>query len=246
MESILLQLNSLPPEILKIACLVTCLVSLLGLLRFFGASGLYVYMSLAVVVANIQVMKSVQLSFLSHPIALGTTLFSTTYLCSDILTEYYGPSAARKGVWLSLIANAIATLWLFLTIGMRPELPSAYQSMTLHHHAMKVLFIQSPSIMISGTIAYFCSQFYDIWIFNSLKRLMHGRFLWLRNGCAIAVSSFIDTFLFSILAWIVLNPHPLPLQHVWKTYILGTYWIRLLLACINMPVISLARRQGLF
>ena len=64
----------------------------------FGEIGLYIYSAIAIIVANIQVLKLVKFSFFSEPIALGTVLFASTFLCTDILAEYYGAKKARINV----------------------------------------------------------------------------------------------------------------------------------------------------
>jgi len=236
-------LQNLPPESIEIIGLVAAWIALLAFLRFFGQIGLACYMSIAVIIANIEVLKMAEFSFLSHPIALGTPLFSTTFLCSCLLAEFYGKKAAQKAVWLSVASSCITTFWLTLTIGIDPHLPPLdYDGYTTHHHAMETLFIQSPAIFLAGTIAYVCSQLYDIWLFNRLKVLFQSRLLWLRNGLAMAIASFVDSALFSVLAFMVLHPHPIPFKTIWKGYILGTYGIRLLLTLFNAPIILLARK----
>ena len=57
---------------------------------------MYIYTVIAVIGANIQVLKIVDFPFFSNPIALGTILFASTFLTTDILTEYYGSKFAKK------------------------------------------------------------------------------------------------------------------------------------------------------
>ena len=64
---------------------------------------MYVYTVLAIIVANIQVLKIVNFPFFENPIALGTILFSTTFLTTDILTEYYGVKSARKNILIGFL-----------------------------------------------------------------------------------------------------------------------------------------------
>ena len=80
------------------------------LFKLFGKNGLYVYNIVAVLAANIQVLKGMQLSFTNGPVALGTVVFSSTYLCSGILTEHYGKDAAKHNVWFCFAAQVLMTL----------------------------------------------------------------------------------------------------------------------------------------
>ena len=82
--------NNISIEFTWFIFLVIVFSSILIFLKFFGEVGLYVYTSIAVIAANIQVLKIVKFPFFSDPIALGTILFASTFLCTDILSEYYG------------------------------------------------------------------------------------------------------------------------------------------------------------
>ena len=55
------------------------------------------------------------------------------------------------------------------------------------------------------------------------------------------ISSLIDNTIFSLFAWIILNPEPLNFNTVIFTFILGTYFLRVFIALIDTPFIYLAR-----
>src|ERR1700679_1491336 len=93
--------QALGGEWLSVVLLLVLYSTILGLWRFFGIQGLYLYNILAVVIANIQVLKVSPFFLSPHPVALGTMLFSTTFLVSDILTEHHGTRIAKKGIILS-------------------------------------------------------------------------------------------------------------------------------------------------
>ena len=91
-------LNSISPDYIWVVFLLISLSAILFFLRLFGEVGLYVYTVIAIVAANIQVLKAVQFSFFHESVALGTVLFASTFLCTDILAEHYGVEKARKNV----------------------------------------------------------------------------------------------------------------------------------------------------
>ena len=74
-----------------------------------------------------------------------------------------------------------------------------------------------------------------------LKIITKGKYLWLRNNLSTFSSSLIDNTIFSLLAWIILNPNPLALYVVITTYILGTYILRIIIAIIDTPFIYLSK-----
>ena len=235
-HSLVLWLQQHPPEILTLGLLVSCGFIILVMMRLYGAVGLMVYSSLAVIVANLQVQTATTYRFFDEPIALGTVVFSSIFIVSSILTEYYGKAQARKAVWLSFTGMIIVTFFMLLTIGFKPA-RGFYEA----HKAMCVLFLPAPALIAASLIAYAVGQFNDIWTFATLSRLTRGRFLWFRSFLATLISAFLDNLVFSVLAWMVFAPHPLPWRTVFFTYVLGTYLLRIFVALVGIPFVYLAR-----
>ena len=90
--------NSLSTELMWSIMLLFCFISILIFLRLFGYVGIFIYSSLAVIVGNIQVLKTVDFFYSPEPVALGTILFASTFLCTDILSEYYGKDKAKTNI----------------------------------------------------------------------------------------------------------------------------------------------------
>ena len=65
-------------------------------------------------------IKNCRFSIFSNPIALGTILFSSTFLTTDILSEYYGVKYARKNILIGFISFLIMTIFMLFTIGFSP------------------------------------------------------------------------------------------------------------------------------
>jgi len=244
LQQLLAWLQSLPPEAIWPITLVVCFGSVLVMERLFGEAGLYAYVVLAILAANVQVLKAVQFSVYSAPVALGTVTFSSTYLATDILAERYGTRAARRCVMIGFVSYLAFTLLMLLTIGMRPLTPEqAGEEMGWaleNHRHITALFVNSPALFAAGMIAYLTSQLHDVWLFERLKKATKGRYLWLRNNLSTAISALIDNFVFSVLAWIVFAPDPLPWKTVLWVYVLGTYVLRLLVAVLDTPFMYLA------
>jgi uncharacterized integral membrane protein (TIGR00697 family) len=240
-------MHSLPAEASWGVLLLLCFGAVLAMLRAFGAAGLYAYIVIAVIGANLQVLKPVQFTVFADPVALGTILFASTYLATDILAEHYGKAAARKGVFLGFAGFLFWTLLMLVTLGFPPVTPEqagdALAWAVPVHGSMAVLFTPAPIFFVAGMTAYLISQLNDVWLYDRLRQMTAGRSLWLRNNASTAVSALIDNIVFSLLAWIILAPEPLPFMTVVTTYILGTYALRLLVAVLDTPFIYLAARM---
>lgn len=227
-------MQTLSNEMLGLVTFILCTVSILVLFRLFGATGLYLYNAVIVLLANIQVLKLTSFWFSPEPVALGTVAFATTYLASDILTEHYGKAVARRGVWLSFSGHIIMTLMMIITLGYSVPAGDKIQD------AMLSLFTPSPRILFAGLIAYALSQMLDISLFDWIGRITKRRWLWLRTNIATLLSGLVDNALFSIFAWVILSPRPIGIYTLIFTYILGTYVVRAIVAVISTPVIYLS------
>ncbi len=237
-------------EVVWFIMLIFCFVSILVFLRLFGYVGLYVYSAIAIIAANIQVLKQANFNFFSSinekiipfyepsPIALGTILFASTFLCTDILSEYYGKEKAKKNVLIGFCSFFLMTILMLFTIGIQP---ANDEWVSMVQESLAILFTPMTSIFVASMIAYLISQYFDIWLFGYLKRISPNKLLWLRNNVSTAVSSLIDNTIFSLFAWIILNPNPFPLSDVIMTFILGVYLLRVFIALLDTPFIYLAK-----
>ncbi|MEI8295173.1 MAG: queuosine precursor transporter [Alphaproteobacteria bacterium] len=234
-EPLLVLFQSYPSELLSVILLLFCCGAIILLLRFYGVYGLYVYNAVAIIAANIQVLKLSYFPFWGEPLALGTIVFATTYLVSDILTELYGKKVAKDGVWLCFGAQVLFTVMMLLTLAHAP----AAEDTT--HGAMAILFTPSLRLFISSLAAFAISQMFDIWVFQKIRQLTNSRRLWLRTIFSFLLAGFIDNVVFSFLAWYLLSPEPLGIGDIWNRYVFGTYTARILVAAISLPTIYYCR-----
>lgn len=239
----LLFLQSVPNEMLLLGMYIFGVSSLLILYRFFGKTGIYVYMALGVVIGNIQVLKAMTLTGFSQPVAMGTVVFMTTFLGTDILAERYGKMVARKAVWCGFVGIIFTTGMMFMTLGMPPLFnsePNAFFNEA--HYAMQTIFLPAPALFVASMLSYLVSQYTDVHLFLWVRRLTEGRLLWLRSFLSTAISSLLDSVLFSVLAWKILAPLDIDTSTLIFTYILGTYVLRLLITALNAPIMYFVNR----
>lgn len=236
-------LQSLPSEAIGFFTFIVCSLTILGFFRYYGALGLFIYNSIAIIVGNLQVLKAGEFLFLNYPIALGTVVFSSSFLTSDILTEYYGKKVAQKSIWLSFLTSLLLSVLMILALGIKPveAIKEDYMIFNKAHEAMVVLFLPIPTILIASLSAYLISQHIDIYIFEYIKKRTYGKALWLRSGLAFIISSGIDNIIFSTLAWVVLSSQPVAWKTLIFTYILGTYTVRLFVSLANIAIMYVTR-----
>ena len=239
-------LNGLPPELVLAIDVVVCNLGVLFMLRLFGKHGLFAFIVVAILMANIQVLKVVKFGLYTDPVALGTVVFTASYFATDCLTEFYGRAAAGRGIMLGFASYLLATVFTLIGMGYPPLTPDqageGFAWALPYQEHIVALFLPAPAFLIAGMTSYLVSQFNDRWVFLLLRRFTHARQLWLRTTGSTAISALIDNTVFSLLAFKVLGPVPVPWSALLFTYILGTYLLRLALAFLESPFMYMARR----
>lgn len=237
-SSVLFFLQGLSGEVLTLLLSGICFVAIGVFFAFFGKQGLVAYILLGTLVSNIQVLKMAVLQTTLQPMVLGTVVFTSLFWAMDVITEHYGVIAARRILYLSLSAPFLTLLWMVLTIAYDPlETPDNL----LVQQALETLFLPAPALFCASLIAYFVSQWTDIWIFAALKRATQGRLLGMRAILSTLVSGFLDNAVFSILAWKVFGIQDVDFSRLFWTYIIGAYGIRVLLSFGAAPLLHLLR-----
>jgi uncharacterized integral membrane protein (TIGR00697 family) len=237
-EHLFLYLQSLRPELVSILTLLICYTAIVILTKFWRDAGLFIYSAVAIIACNLQVLKAALFSWHSEPIALGTVVYSSVFLASDIMTELYGAHRARKSVFLSFAASILLLSFMVLALGLKPldaSLTSEYGQFNKAHHALTIIFSPNAAILTASLFAYILSQLIDILVFSKLKTLTHNHYLWLRTLCAIAVAAFIDSVIFNLLAWRIFSSAPISWNSLVFTYIIGAYILQMLIFLFNIP-----------
>jgi uncharacterized integral membrane protein (TIGR00697 family) len=244
--------NALPTESMLVIELVVIFSLIPLMLRPFGAAGMFIFVAVGIIAANVQVLKAASFSFYAAPIPLGTVVFSATYIAVDVLTEYYGRTVARKAVWLGFAGMLLMTVMMLLLMGYRPMTPEAASESGMewalpNHDHILALYLPQATLLIAGLSSYLISQFNDILVFQKIRKWTGRGQLWVRACGSTAISALLDNTVFSTLAWLVFpwllgqRDQVVDLHTLIFTYILGTYWIRLAMAFLEAPAIYAAR-----
>lgn len=166
---------------------------LLLLKKYFGKVGVISWVAMATILANIITAKTVNLLGLST--ALGTVLFASVYLATDILNECYDKDSAKMAVRLGLISNIILIVFTQLALHYIPN------NFDYAHGAMETLFGLNLRISIASMVMYYISNMLDIALFNKIKEKTNGKMLWLRNNVSTILCNCLENFFFIFLAF---------------------------------------------
>ena len=113
-----------------------------------------------------------QISFWDITITVGLLVYPLTFLITDYVSEIYGKKACKQLVLIGLLFTFIPSVIL-----------STFQ------------------ITIGSLLAYIIAQYHDVWAFHWWKEKTNGKLLWLRNNASTFVSQFLDTIIFTTVAF---------------------------------------------
>lgn len=229
MTAFLSTFSSLTNESLWFLLLFANFTAILIAYRFFGKLGLYIWIPIATILANIQVLKMVDL--LSIGVTLGNITYASSFLVTDILSENYGKKAAKKAVYIGFFSLTATVIIMNLALLFKPN------EFDFIQESLKNIFSLLPRIALASLVAYGISQLHDVWAYNLWKNSFPGiKFLWLRNNASTMVSQLLDSVIFSFIAfWGLLS------QNEFLQILVTTYLVKLLVAAIDTPFLYLAR-----
>jgi len=206
----------------------------LFLFRIFGRQGLYIVIVSGVVLANIQVIKLVDI--FGFTATLGNILYGSVFFATDVLNEIYGKKEARKGVMLGFAAMVTAVVYMQFALVIKP---SPLEEAQRVHDSLSMIFSVLPRIVFASIIAYLFSQLHDVWAYQFWRKLTSGKYLWLRNNASTFVSQFIDSIIFTFVAfWGVYE------FSIWIQIVLTTYVFKWIVAAVDTPFLYAARSMA--
>lgn len=201
---------------------------LLVAFRAFGKAGLYGWIVLASILANIQVIKTVELFGITT--TLGNIVYGSSFLATDILGELWGKKDARRGVHMGIFSIVVTTIVMQIGLWFTPHASDMTQG------ALDTIFSILPRITLASITAYLISQTFDVQFYNWLKR-KKPKHLWLRNNASTMVSQLLDNCIFVSIAFIGI----FDLNTIVQIFI-STYIMKWLVSLFDTPFIYLAVR----
>ena len=181
-------------ELLWIGLLIFNFLMVMLAYKLFGKIGLYVWTAIAVILANIQVMKTIEIFGLVT--ALGNVVYSSLFLVTDIINENHSKKDAQKAVWIGFFVLFATTILMQICIQFIPA-----ESDFISPH-LDAVFSVLPRLAFGSLIAYLVSQNHDVWLYAKLKKKYKGKYLWLRNNLSTITSQLIDNTIFTLIAFL--------------------------------------------
>lgn len=202
--------------------------------RYFGKIGLYIWVPISTILANIQVVILVNLFGLEA--TLGNIMYAGGFLITDILSENYGRKSATMAVKIGFFSLIATTLLMQCAINFIPlDVPEGL----VLFESVKSIFSLLPRLAIASLIAYLMSQFHDVWLYEKIREKFPAKkFIWLRNNGSTMLSQLLDNLVFTIIAFYGVYP-----IEVMFNIFLSTYIIKFIVALCDTPFIYIADKM---
>ncbi len=196
--------------------------------KFFKKEGLYVWLSIATILANLTVCKMIDV--FSFTTSLGNVLFASTFLATDIMSEKYSKQDAKKGVYLSIFSGITFIIITQLTLLFIPS------SDDVVNESMKKLFSISIRTISASMLMFFISNMLDIHIYNKLKEKYPNK-LWFRNNLSTILCNCIENYFFNTLAFLGIFSIPVIFSIATTTTI-----IEIVIALCDTPFLYISKK----
>jgi hypothetical protein len=156
--------------------------------------------------------------------AVTVIAYGFTYLMTDLTSEIFGKSYARKVVLIGFVSMVASVGFFHLAIVLPPA--PFYGGQAAYEEVFGVAW----RFVIGGIIAYVISQNLDVFLFHWLRRLTKGRGLWIRNNGSTLISQAVDTLVFVSIAFVGVA------ENVFDIFV-GQYIVKIFLAVMDTIII---------
>lgn len=201
--------------------------ALLVCYKLFGKYGVFAWVGIATVLANVITAKNADILGLST--AIGTVMFASTFLATDILSENHSEKDAKTAVFIGLFADVLLIVSTQIALLYKPS------AIDYADDAMRTLFSLNLRISLASMVMYFVANMADVKIFTKMKE--EGTALWLRNNVATIVCNCLENFGFIWLAFVGIYDTATILEIA-----LATSAVEMIVAVLDTPFIYVARK----
>ncbi|WP_436861660.1 queuosine precursor transporter [Staphylococcus caeli] len=210
-------------EIFGVITFLVTFLLLVAMYRCFGKHGLIAWIAIGTVIANIQVIKTIDIFTISA--TLGNVMFASIYLATDILNDIYGRKIAKRAVWIGFSSTLVMIIVMQMSLHFTPSPIDTSQQ------ALDAIFNLVPRIALGSVIAYIIGQHLDVLLFSLIKKVFSSdKTFILRAYGSTIISNIIDTALFVLIAFYGSMPN----SAVFEIFI-TTYLLKMISTIFNVP-----------
>lgn len=209
--------------------LLTIILNFCGMItvyRLFGKIGVIAWAVMATIVANIEVAKCVDMFGLS--VTLGNVIYSSVFLCTDILSENHGEKDAKRCVNLTVFFAIVSTILFQCSLWFVPN------GNDFIAPALKEVFSFVPRMVTASMISLFISNRMDVFLYQWIRK--RCKYVWVRNNGATLIAQLFDSFFVTFAGFAGLFELSMLIE-----LSLTTYAIKIIVAACDTPFLYWAK-----
>ena len=215
-------------ETLWFASMIINFILILLAYRLWGKVGLFIFIPVSTILANIQVIKQVDLFGLHG--TMGDIVYCGIFLISDILSENYGKKMAKNTISIGFFSLISTTIIMVLSLKMVPNTFDSSQN------SLEQIFGFLPRITLASLSALLISQTYDVWAYQFWRnKFPDFKYIWIRNNFSTLASQLIDGAIFTVIAFTGV----FPVSYMIKLFI-TSYVLKTIVSIFDTPFVYLA------
>ena len=222
-------LHLLPNIIVSLINYIFCVFIIFIINKHFKYVGLCCYLVLSGIIANIQVLYPIKYEIINLTTLLGTFVFSTNFLVTDIINNQYGKENAMKSIYFTLTFEIFFLVNMLLTIGHTSVSQKELIELGMQDNinAIKTIFLPVPRILISSYISYFVSQSAEVFLLKKINNSI------IKHNIALFISSILlDNIVFTLFAFYLLSPQHISINEMLQI-VTSSIGIRMLCNFLN-------------
>ncbi len=136
-------------------------------------------------------ITAVKLVHIGVVFPFSVVMISTlTYPIIDCICELWGRQAARQALWMGLFTQLLLTVLIQLSIY------SPYASFWQLQPAYQAVLSMGLKVVLASLAAFTVSQIVDIFVYQKIKDLSRGKWLWMRSNISVYLGQVIDSIIF--------------------------------------------------
>ena len=148
-----------------------------------------------------------------------------TYPIVDCICELWGKQAAKQALWIGLISQILVSIIIQISIF------APYSSLWHSQSEYELILSTSFNVVTASLIAVAISQIFDIMIYQKIKELSRGKWLWIRSNVSTYLGQAIDSTIFVNIVF---------MHSAQKLNILfGSILIKIILSFLMTPIVYL-------
>jgi uncharacterized integral membrane protein (TIGR00697 family) len=207
-------------------------------------SGIFIVNALLAEIIGVKIFSLLPLLGRADNLTAGVLIWPVVFVTTDIINEYFG----RAGVLRVSYLTVGLILFSFGVIYLTTKLPPAQFWLEVNSKdnqgrpfdidfAYQSIFRQGLGIVAGSIIAFIIGQVLDATVFQTIRKLTGGRYVWLRATGSTLISQLVDSYVVLYVAFFLFgNWSVKQVVDVANT----NYWYKFAAAIVLTPVLYLA------